>query len=172
MTSSPSLLQVGRITRPHGVRGELKVHLHFEGSESLWEVDEVIIERPSGKRQTMKVEAVRGTSKIPILVLEAVTTREGAEELRDSLVWVDRAHLAPLEPGEYYLVDLVGCDVFLAGEKLGKITQVRPDMTIDTLVIELLDGSVAEQPLLDAWVGPVDIASRRVELLSDDGLIR
>lgn len=166
------LLEVGKITRPHGVRGELKAHLYFEGSRSLWEVDRLVLRSPSGREQNLAIESVRGGPKGPILALVGVDGRDAAEALRDHTIWVPRVELEPLAPGEYYLIDLVGCQVVLAGERLGKITQVRPDPSIDTLVIELSDGSLAEQPLLDAWVGKVDIEARVVELLNDDGLIR
>ncbi len=169
--SSESLLQIGVIAKPHGVRGELKVHLHFEGSEALREVERLWLESPRGERTLHQVEAVRGAAKSPILVLAGIVDRNGAEAIRGSTIWVARSDLPALEDGEYYLIDLIGAEVVLGERVIGSVREVRPDPSVDTLVIELEDGTVADQPLLDVWVGPFDAARRRLTLWSDDGLI-
>lgn len=175
MTAPRKLLEIGTITRPHGLRGELKVHPFFEGSQSLWEVRELVLRSPQGVERNVPIEAVRGTQKEPILALRGVTDRNEAEALRGHVLLAARDQLTPLEPGEYYLVDLVGCEVRVAGRKLGMIVEVRPDPSVDTLVIERseADGAkgLVEQPLLDTWVERVDVAARLVELSSEDGLI-
>lgn len=172
MTTPSALLEIGTVTKPHGLRGELKVHLFFEHSRALWEVRSVTLQSPSGTRRSVAISAVRGTNKEPILCLEDVSDRDGAEALRGHTIWVERTAVAPLEPGEYYLIDLVGCQVMLAGEVLGRVTEVRPDPSVDTMVVELAAGGFADQPVLDTWVERVDIAARIVELSSDDGLIQ
>lgn len=172
MAEEATLLQIGVIARPHGIRGELKVHLHHEEGESLWQVESLILESAAGKRRSYVIESVRGTPKGPILALEAVQTREAAEELRGALVWVERSQLPALGEGEYYLADLIGAQVYLAEQLLGQVVQVRPDPSVDTLVLEKVGGGKAELPLLDHWIETVDVQKKRIELLSDDGLIQ
>lgn len=165
-------LEVGVITRPHGVRGELKVRLHFEGSQALGNAEHLVLESPKGDAQKFVVESVRGSSKGPILALVGVDGREAAELLRGHTIWVERALLPPLEEGEYYLVDLVGCSLCCEGTSLGRISAVRPDPSVDTMVVQLSDGTTGEVPIVDAWVGEVDLQARTVQLNSLDGLIR
>lgn len=164
-------LEVGIIAKPHGVRGELKVRLHNEDSTSLDEVTHVIVEPAKGEVVRYEVESVRGSSKGPILALRGIDSMEAANNLRTAKIWVERAAVSALEPGEYYLVDLVGCQVELDGKLFATVQSVRPDPTVDTMVVKLLDGSLADVPLVDAWVGQVDISARKVQLLSTDGLI-
>lgn len=171
VSSLPELLEIGAIVRPHGLRGELKFRPHFEGSRALFEVEEVQLRSPSGQLRTVPIEAVRGTAKEPILSLVGVQDRDQAEALRGYAVLVPRTQMPALEPGEYYLVDVVGCEVFLGEARVGVVSEVRPDPSVDTLVIERPDGTRVEQPLLDTWVARVDTSARRVELSSDDGLI-
>lgn len=165
-------LRVGEIARPHGVRGELKLRLDFEGSRALHDVEQIVVVSRRGEAARRAVESVRGSAKGLIVALEGVDTREDADALRGATVWVSRQSQPPLEPGEYYLVDLVGCDVVFAGQVMARVKQVRPDPSVDTMVIELEDGTIAEVPIVDAWVGEVDVEARRVELLSEDGIIR
>ncbi len=171
MEPRPALIEIGTITKPHGLRGELKFHPFFEESRALFAVRDVVLRAANGSSRPARVEAVRGTSKEPILQLEGVNGRDQAEALRGLIVLAPREQLPALEPGEYYLVDVVGCRVELGGTALGRVIEVRPDPSVDTLVIERPDGSLVEQPLLDSWVQRVDIEARLVELSSDDGLI-
>lgn len=172
----PAPLELGVILKPHGLRGEVKVKLHFAGSDSFDHARHVLLVAPDGKRSTRRVLSVRPTGKAILLGLEGVDDCNAAEALRGSRLLVERSELPPLEPGEYYLADLVGCRVELTeaggGPRLiGVVKQVRPDPSVDTLVIEKPDGTTVEQPLGDAWVGAVDVAARHIELLNEDGLI-
>jgi 16S rRNA processing protein RimM len=164
-------LQVGVITRPHGLRGELKVRLHNEDSTALDEATHIVVESPKGEATRHEIESVRGSSKGPILALSGVQGREGAEKVKGFTLWVERGAVVPLEPGEYYLVDLVGCSVFFEDKVFAKVTGVRPDPTVDTMILTLENGKTAELPIVDAWVGEVDIVARKVQLLSQDGVI-
>lgn len=165
-------LQIGTIARPHGVRGEFKVRLHFEGSTALFESSHVVVVPGRGEARRYIVESVRGSNKGPILALEGIVGRDAADELRGAQVWVERAALAPLEDGEYYLVDLVGCAVFLDEAQIAVVKQVRPDPSVDTMILEMKDGSTAELPIVDAWLKSVDVEAKKVELDSLDGLIQ
>jgi len=163
-------LEVGVVGRPHGIRGEVKVHLHNATSDALSRVKSVVLARPAGAID-IGVERVRKTPSGPIVGLSGMLTREQAETVRGARVLVSRSDLPPLDPGDYYLVDLIGCTVLLRGEPFGRAIAVRPDPTVDTLVIELPSGSRVEQPILDPWILRVDVAQAIVELASDDGLI-
>ncbi len=162
-------LEIGLLTKAHGLGGELKLRLHHSESDALEVVTSVVLEVPGRKAQRYRLESVRG-SGVPIVRLAGVTSRDDAEALRGAKVWVDRKAL-PLESGEYYLVDLVGAQVVYQGEVIGRVKSVRPDPTVDTLVMTLSDGTSAEQPLLDTWVGGFDSEANTLELVSDDGLL-
>ncbi len=164
-------LRVGVITRPHGVRGELKVRLFNEQSAALSAVTHLVVVPESGEARRCEIESVRGNPKGLILALVEVTSKQEADAMRGAMLWVERTQLDPLEEGEYYLVDLVGCSVVLNGKSIAVVTDVRPDPSVDTMVLEMKDGSFAEVPIVDAWVGGVDVEGRVVELLSEDGII-
>lgn len=168
----PGLLEIGVIGRPHGVRGEVKVRLHFEGSQALEHAQRVLVDPVGGSPRHFDVEAVRGRGKQPILAFSGIEERDAAEQLRGAVVWVERSALPPPEPDEYYLVDLVGCRVILEGREIGVVEAVRPDPSVDTMVIRLASGKRAEQPIVDVWMGKVDVEQKTVELIDDGGLVR
>lgn len=177
--------------KPHGLRGEVKVKLHFAGSDALAHAERVLLRSPDGRHTERAVKSVRGTAKSTLLALEGIDDCERAEALRGHRLLVERSQLPPLEPGEYYLADLVGCTVHLGDPEsahpgdpesadpgnskyrvIGVVRSVRLDPTVDTLVIETPEGELLEQPLGDAWVREVDVSARRVRLADEDGLIR
>jgi 16S rRNA processing protein RimM len=170
-TKTTTHLQIGSVTRPHGVRGELKVRLHHAGSTALWEVASVVLEGPKGAAERYDIESVRGSEKGPILALRGVAGRDEADKLRGYAIWVERSAIEPLAEGEYYLIDLIGCELRFEGETFATIVDVRPDPSVDTLVITKSDGKGAEVPLVDAWIGKVDTSQKTVELLTLDGVI-
>lgn len=171
-------LEVGVVLKPHGLRGEVKVKLHFAASEALEHAERVSLLAPDGTRTERVVTSVRGTSKGVLLALAGIDDCDAAERLRGHRVLMERSQLPPLQPGEYYLADLVGCTVHLGApgtaeyRAVGVVQSVRLDPTVDTLVLETPEGDQVEQPLGDAWVGDVDVAARRIRLLDEDGLIR
>jgi len=78
--------------------------------------------------------------------------------------------LAPLEEGEFYAADLQGAKVFLSGEEIGRVKSIQEYPTCDAIVVEREGKGTLEVPLVEAFVGTVDVAAGRVELVSIEGL--
>jgi 16S rRNA processing protein RimM len=165
------LVEIGRLTRPHGVRGEVRVHLHFAGSETLEHVDSVTLVRGGVTLGERRVLSARRADKAALLRLEGVADRDAAETLRGAGVCVPRAALPPLDDGEYYLSDLVGARVVAPGGPVGEVVEVRVHPSVDSLIVRTPDGRLLEQAITEPWVARVDVKERLVELSSTDGLI-
>jgi len=164
-------VEIGRVARPHGVRGELKIHLHWAGSEALLQVDEVLVGQAPDSRRAFAVEGARRAGKALLLKLRGIDDRDGADALRGAAVAVDRSALPALGEGEYYLCDLLGAVVIAPSGPVGRVVEVRPYPSVDCVVIEMPDGRRLEQPLSEPWLSAVDVAEGRIHLSSTDGLI-
>lgn len=169
--SSPPLIEIGRVARAHGVRGEVRVALHWEHSDSLSHVDEVVLTAKGKTLGTFEVRAARPVDRAVLLTLVGVHDRDRAEALRGALVSVARDQLPPLEDGEYYLCDLVGASVISPNGMVGEVVEVRMHPSVDTLVVRAPDGVLWEQALAEPWIVAVDAKNGRVELASADGLV-
>ncbi|MFC1641339.1 ribosome maturation factor RimM [Myxococcota bacterium] len=164
-------LELGRITKPHGVRGELKVHVHWSGSQALRSLDSVIVRQAGEEDRIFPVLAVRSAHRVILLRLGGIDTIDQAEKLRGAVLHAERDRLPPLAEGEYYLADLVGVQVWAGDRELGRVIEVRVHPTVDAVVIETAEGKQMEQALLDCWLEEVDAVRGRVRLSSTDGLI-
>jgi 16S rRNA processing protein RimM len=164
-------IRIGRITRAHGVSGELEVRPDWEHSRSLLDAREVVLESESGVRESHVVRASRQTPKGVLLSLADIADRDAAEARRGCTVLVRREALPSLAEGEYYLCDLIGSTVECPEGILGRVVEVQMYPSVDALVIEAEDGTRVEQPLLDEWIARVELGSRRILLVSREGLI-
>lgn len=116
---------LGEVVGVFGIRGEVRLHLHFRESATLHEAREAILVSPSGERRVVRMQARSGAGQRVIGRIDGVTTPEAAALLHGWHVVVPRASLPPTDEGEYYIHDLLGLAVVdEAGAALGEIVDV------------------------------------------------
>lgn len=158
-----SLVEIGIVTRPHGVRGALRVLAHNPDSETLQGVRRAFI----GARE-YDLRSVRKSPKSYTIEVAGISDRDAAEELRDAPVAVQREDI-PTAEGELLIADLIGCRVKLRdGTSYGEIEDVQAGPQ-DRLVIA--DGEVERLlPLVDAFLVDVDVDARVVVVAPPEDL--
>lgn len=122
----PARLIIGRITRPHGVHGEVKVRPETDFPERFARLRRVLLldERTAAARAA-GVEGVRRQGEIVLLKLAGVDDVEAARALQGWAVAVPWAERVPLPADSYYLAEVVGLRVRTSsGETLGTVTEV------------------------------------------------
>lgn len=122
----PEYLTVAHIVRPRGNKGEVSADAPgndesiYQRAQTVWLVD------GRDERTEVKVEQVWPHKGRLILKFEGIDSISAAEELRGRRVQIRRDQLRPLEDGEYYLEDLIGCRVIEDGTNrpLGVVNDV------------------------------------------------
>jgi 16S rRNA processing protein RimM len=116
-------LVIGRIERPHGVRGEVRVTPYTDLPERFTWLKQLFIGEAEPRQVT--VEAARLHGGLVLLKLEGYDNRDAVEPLRGELLQVPEEEGLPLEEGEYYLYQLIGLRVLADdGEELGELVEV------------------------------------------------
>jgi 16S rRNA processing protein RimM len=169
VTARQSRIEVGVVTRPHGVRGALRVRLHNPASEALARAREVVL-AVAGNGGELRL-GCRQIGRQPdgvLLALDGVADRSRAEELRGARVLVERGDLEPLGEAEYLCADLVGCRVEdERGRALGEVVEVMSAGASDVLVVR--DGRLERMiPFVDHWVADVDLEARLIRVEGGD----
>ncbi|MBO3746749.1 ribosome maturation factor RimM [Streptosporangiaceae bacterium NEAU-GS5] len=118
-------LVVGRIGRPHGVRGEVTVEVRTDDPDVRFAPGVTLTTDPAAARPLV-VERARWHKGILLLAIEGVADREAAEELRGTMLVVDSADLPPSDdPDEFHDHQLIGLSVVTVGsEPVGEVTDV------------------------------------------------
>ncbi len=156
---------LGRVSRPHGLRGEVRAILEVDGPETLAGLQTIELDGVP-----YRLEAVRVQNNAYLLSLEGIATREEAQRLAGREITVDPAQLPALPPGEYYQFELIGLAAYLADTMafLGEVTGILTTPAHDILVIE---GGGREYlvPLVDQAIVSIAPAQGRL-LVSSAGL--
>lgn len=155
-------MEVGVLGRAHGVRGQIKLHLHNPASAALEDGQRrVTLVTDEGEHERdLVVTAAVGEQLV--VRLQGVEDRDAAEALRGARVLVERDSLAPPGEDECYYVDLIGCRVVdeLEGE-VGLVHDVFEAGASDVLVVRH-EGQERYVPLVEQWVVSVDLEGRRI----------
>ncbi len=118
-----SFLVIGQITKPHGVRGEVRVMPYTDLPERFTWLETVYVGEKNPR--PVAVEAARLHKNMVLLKLAGFDDRNGAETLRGEWLQLPEEEAIPLEEGEYYLYQLVGLRVFTdTGEALGTLVEL------------------------------------------------
>ncbi len=115
-------LCIGKIVKPQGIRGEVKVTSFTDDPERFLKLTKIWL--GEGGEQARVVSA-RVSGQDVFLLLEGVADRNAAEALRDKELFVDREHAVKLPKGRYFIADLIGLAVLdETGAKLGRLEDV------------------------------------------------
>ena len=161
---------VGRIGRPHGVRGEVTVEVRTDDPDRRFTAGAVLATEPA-ERGPLTVESVKWHSGTLLLRIAGVEDRQAAEAIRNTMLVVEVADLPELEdPDSFYDHQLVGLAVQLTdGTVVGTVTGVRHEGT-ELLVVRRPGASELLVPFVAAIVPTVDIAAGTVTLTPPAGL--
>ncbi|GLH96184.1 ribosome maturation factor RimM [Phytohabitans aurantiacus] len=176
------LRTVGRIGRPHGIRGEVLVEVRTDDPDERFAPGKVLIAEPGASPSDpaayrvpdrLTVEAVRAHQGRLIVVFEGVYDRNVAEALRGVVLSVDSADIAdPTDPDEFNDHQLVGlAAVTTSGETLGEVVRIDHAPASDMLVLRRPEGRTALVPFVKAIVPEVDLAGGRVVVDPPEGLL-
>lgn len=173
MVSPDDWVPLAEVARPHGVRGELRLKLFNEDSDVLLDRDEVLVRLPDGEEHEVSVDRARRADGAILMKLYSVDDRDRAEELRGAFVCVRRRDFPPLGDGEFYVCDVKGARVVHEGQTIGTVRDLTNYPTVDVLVVTAADGGKDwEIPLIDVFVGALDVGAGEITLKTLEGLER
>ncbi len=163
-------IELGVVARPHGVTGEIRVHVFNPDSTLLRELGEVFLIGGDGEEPTLvDIVSTRQGSKVLLMRLAGVGSLEGADALRGHKLSVPRQALPPLEEGEYYHADLIGLEAFDGSESIGPVIDVVDYPSAECLKIQR-PGGFLEVPMRPRWLDRVDIEGGKVHLKDLDDI--
>nr|WP_207720046.1 ribosome maturation factor RimM [Clostridium algidicarnis] len=149
-------LSVGQISKPHGIKGEVKVIPLTDDIKRFRKLKKVYIDGNEKVIVWCKMQVDR-----VILKIEGIDTMEGAESLRNKYIQVKREEAVRLPKDSYFIADLLSCTVYDTSEnKIGKVYDVIKTGSNDVYWIK--DEKEILIPALKDIVLDVDIDSHKI----------
>ena len=153
-------IEVGKILKAQGVKGEIKLECYLDDSALLRGVKQLYI-----GSQTYTVEHIRLDGKFCYVALSGITDRNAAESLRNWSVFADKESIS-IPQNRFFVSDLIGCRVQLDdGKVVGDVTDVLQYGAADVFVCELNDKKVYF-PFLNDLVAEINVKRKSIVLLS------
>jgi len=136
-------LMIGEVLKPQGLKGECKIK-PCAADLSLFETWDTLYLLRKEEVLSLPFRLSRIHEGFVYAFLGACRSPQDVERYRGEKLYVDRAHAAPLQEGEHYIADLIGCAaVDGQGRSLGILKEVLQNGPVDTWVFSAVPGSRA-----------------------------
>ncbi|CAM3711619.1 ribosome maturation factor RimM [Cohnella lubricantis] len=168
------MLNVGKIVNTHGIRGEVKIWPQTDFPDVRFRTGNRLLAFPPGGGDPVELEiqSVREQSSLYYLKLKGFDNINDVEKFKGWELKVRGEERVPLEEGEYYVQDIVGCAVVTEeGEELGQIADILSPGANDVWIVKRPKGKELLLPVIDDVVLDVDIAAKTVKVRLMEGLL-
>lgn len=167
-------LRVGRLTKPHGLKGGLKVELYTDNPNERFvtgaQLHLQVPEDSSWFGQTVTVRELRWFNGMPVAFFSEVADRTDAESIVRAILWIDAETAEQsVEENAWYNHELVGLAVHRDGVRIGEVSEVQHFPAQDLLSVKTAAGTVLV-PFVEAIVPNVDLVNRVVTVTPPAGL--
>jgi 16S rRNA processing protein RimM len=169
------MVLVGRIARPHGIRGHVVINPDTDFVDERFRVGATLMTRGEAGERTLTVAELRIVGGRPVVGFEGFSRIEDVDGLSGQELRIPEDALQPLEPGQFYHHQLVGCAVESTdGTPVGTVERVEGGVGGSRLVITKPGGAEHGEilvPLADAICVEIDVSARRIRIDPPEGLL-
>ena len=163
--------EIGQIVNTFGIKGMVKVKPFTENIEQFEELEKIYIKNKKGKKE-YKIQEVKYHKQMVLIKFEGIENPEDADLLRGSYLVINRKDAKPLEEGTYYIVDLLGLEVYTdEGILLGKVDDIFNTGSNDIYVVKDELGKQVLLPGIEDVIKEVDIENGKITVHIIPGLM-
>ena len=151
MRSKDRKVLIGKLGKPHGIKGYIYFHYYGKDISLLSKYDNFFV----SDTNTFKLEKMFKKSNRLIIKFEESNDRNYAESLRDQDIFVLEEELPSLEDGDYYLFELEGLKVLnLENRILGIVKGTMGTKSNEVLILESCVDSIDNKERLIPYIKP------------------
>lgn len=159
---------LGEIGAAQGLKGEVRIRSYTQDQAAITSYG--ALEDEDGR--VIEIESLRVTPKALIARVKGVTTREGAEALNGTRLYVPRDRLPEREEEEWYHAELIGlAAVDRQGEPIGTVVAIQNFGAGDLIEVKPTSGGATMfVPFTRDIVPEIDVEGGRLTLVPPEGL--
>ena len=159
------------VRKTQGRHGEVAVDPHSDVPERLQVGMKLWALRDPSQRRELMIEGLWQHKNQPILKFAGIDSISDAETLLGCELQVPRSQRAKLEPGWYYVSDLVGCVVFDGPRTIGAVKAVRFGAGEAPLLVVEAKAGEYEIPYAEEYLGSLDLERKEIRMFLPEGML-
>ncbi|CCZ18493.1 MAG: ribosome maturation factor RimM [Clostridium sp.] len=164
-------LEIGQIVNTFGIKGQVKIVPFTDDITRFDELKEIYVEKKN-ELKLFQIEQVNYKKNMVILKLKGIETVEEAEKLRNCYLKIDRKDAKKLPKDTYFIVDLLGLDVYTdEGKLLGKVDDIYNAGSSDIYVVKDELGKQILLPAIKDVLKEVDLENQKIIVHLIKGLV-
>lgn len=164
-------LEIGQIVNTFGIKGQVKIVPFTDDITRFDELKEIYVEKKN-ELKLFQIEQVNYKKNMVILKLKGIETVEEAEKLRNCYLKIDRKDAKKLPEDTYFIVDLLGLDVYTdEGKLLGKVDDIYNAGSSDIYVVKDELGKQILLPAIKDVLKEVDLENQKIIVHLIKGLV-
>lgn len=172
--SEQQFLTVGKIVNTHGIRGDLKVLLNTDFADIRFAPKNVLnlVHPETGAKHEVTIASSKPLKGMYLVRFEGFDNINLVEKYKGYEIRVSKDNTVPLEEGEYYYHQIIGCRVVGEdGADLGVITEILRPGANDVWTVKMPNGKQLLLPVIDDVVLDVDVEQKVVKVHLMEGLL-
>jgi 16S rRNA processing protein RimM len=169
--SSEKLLLMGKVIRPHGLDGLLRIFSYAESGSSFIRAGTVLLKSDQMEISEHEVISIRAHKKALLLKLKGISSLEDAERYQGAEILIRKEALGPKNDDEYFWFELIGLEVFLnSGPFVGLLQEIINTGSNDIYIVKAGNKEVLI-PAVQGIVLKIDLVNKKMIIADDiDGL--
>ncbi len=168
---APDLISIARIARPHGIRGEVVADILTDFPARFETLEEVLAVRGKEIIGSLKIEKSRFHQDRLLLKFVGYDEPNKADELRGVSLVISPDELVELPENEYFIFDLVGCEVFTLDQQIIGVVVKVEDFGAAPLLVVKQDDREMMIPMTHEICPEIDTAAKRIVVNPPVGLL-
>ena len=156
-------LEIGQIVNTFGIKGMVKVKPFTDDIKKRFDNLKKVYIQNKNERKEYEIEEIKYHKEMVLIKFKGIENPEDANLLRNYYLVVDRDKEEPLEKGTYYIVDMIGLDVYTDdGKKLGILDDVFNSGSSDIYVVKNELGKQILLPAIEDVIKKIDMEERKM----------
>jgi 16S rRNA processing protein RimM len=165
------LIAIGRISKPIGTRGEIKILPLTDDPKRFAVLQSVWVGHQESAAKQLDVIAVRIETRQIAVRLSGVENADAAEQIRDQYLFVPKEEVIKLRSGSYFMHDVIGCEVLTQDNvKVGTVSDLFSLPSNDVWLVRNGEKEILI-PAVKEIIKQVDIEKKRITIHAVEGLL-
>ncbi len=164
-------LEIGQIVNTFGIKGIVKVKPFTDDIKRFDNLKTVYIKKNNTQKE-YEIEEVKYHKDMVLIKFKGVDTVEQAELLRNAYLTISRDSAEKLEEGRYYIVDMLGLEVYTDEQVLlGTLEDIFNTGSNDIYVVKDKQGKQILLPAIQDVIKQIDMENRKMIVHLLPGLV-